>query len=157
MEELLSGKDYVVQIDTVTSTDAASGSEANYETIACEISHELTIDKETNQVANKCGGGWRRSTFGNKGWGASAEYHAIDPNTGEGSQVSIDRVAGLAAADVEFWWRRGLIDPNSGKFLPEREGVVKAINYTETSTTEDPLTFSVEWEGQGALILGSTT
>lgn len=156
-EELLNGKDYVLQIDTVTATTANAGTPASYETIACEVSHDFNIEKETNQASNKCGGGWARSTFGNKNWNFSGEWQAVDPTNGSPSSASLNVIAGLAAADQEFWVRRGLIDTTSGKFLPEREGVVKLTSYTETAGTDDPFTFSATFEGQGEPILGSTT
>lgn len=156
-EELLNGKDYVIQIDLLTATTATAGTPANYKTVACEVSHEFNIDKETNQAANKCGGGWGRSTNGNKSWGVTGEYQAIDPATGNISQVSVDEMARLAAEDRDFWWRRGLIDSDSGAFIPYREGVVKATGFSETAGTDEPFTFSVTFEGQGAPILGQTT
>lgn len=155
--DLLNGKDYVLQVDTVTLVTASSGTDGNYETIACEVSHDFNIEKTTNQASNKCGGGWQRSSFGNKNWGFSYEGQAIDPDTAEASSASLNKIAGLAASDTEFWVRRGLIDPASGKFLPVREGVVKLISYTETAGTEDPFTFSAEFEGQGEPILEETT
>lgn len=156
-ESLLNGKDYVLQIDTVTPVTAASGAEAEYRTIACEVSHEFGIEKTTNPVSNKCGGGWQRSAFGNKSWTFSYEGQAVDPATIEPSQVSLNEIASLAANDTEFWARRGLLDPTSGAFLPVREGVVKLTSFTETSGTEDPFTFTAEFEGQGEPILDQTT
>ena len=156
-ESILAGKDYVLQIDTETPVTSESGTPGSYRTIACEVSHDFNIEKTTNQVSNKCGGGWNRSTFGNKGWGFSGEWQAVDPSTAEPSAASLNEMAGLAASDTEFWARRGLFDPGSGKFLPEREGVVKYTNHTETSGTEDPFTFTGEFEGQGEPILGTTT
>src|SRR5690606_15949484 len=135
-DDLLNGKDYVLQIDTVTPVTNASGTDGNYETLACEVSHDFNIEKETNQASNKCGGGWARSTFGNKTWNFSGEWQAIDPTTADPSQASLDVVAALAANDQEFWVRRGLIDPISGAFLPHREGVVKLTSYTETAGTD---------------------
>lgn len=156
-ESLLNGKDYVLQIDTVTPVTADSGTPANYRTVACEVSHDFNIEKTTNQVSNKCGGGWNRSTFGNKNWGFSGEWQAVDPATGDPSAATLNEMASLAASDTEFWMRRGLFDPLSGKFLPVREGVVKYTNHAETSGTEDPFTFTGEFEGQGEPILGTTT
>lgn len=156
-EQLLNGKDYVLQIDTVTPVTAAAGTPANYETLACEVNHEFGIEKETNQASNKCGGGWGRSTFGRKTWSFSGEWQAIDPNSAAPSQASLDVVAGLAANDQEFWVRRGLIDPSSGAFIPYREGVVKLTSYNESAGTDDPFTFTATFEGQDSPILAQTT
>ena len=156
-ESLLNGKDFVLQIDTTTPVTADAGTEANYRTIACEVSHEFSIEKETNQVSNKCGGGWSRSTFGNKSWSMSYEGQAVDPDTLEPSDVSLDEIARLAATDQEFWVRRARIDGDTGAYVPYREGVVKATSFNETSGTTDPFTFTVDFEGQGEPILEIVT
>lgn len=152
-ESLLNGKDFVLQIDTVTPVTADAGTEANYKTIACEVSHEFSIEKETTQVSNKCTRGWGSTTFGDKSWSMSYEGQAVDPETLEPSEVSLTEIAKLAAQDKEFWVRRAHIDGTTGEYVPYREGVVKAVSFNETSNTTDPLTFTVEFEGKGEPIL----
>lgn len=156
-ESLLNGKDYVLQIDTTTPSTSSSGTDGNYHTIACEVSHDFSIEKETNQVSNKCGGGWNRSTFGNKSWTFSYEGQAVDPDTLDPSQVSLDEIAALAAADQEVWVRRARIDGNTGAYIPYREGLVKVTSFSETAGTTDPFTFTADFEGQGEPILAQTT
>lgn len=155
-EELIEGKALVLQIDLTTSTTAESGTEQNYVTVACEVSHEIEINKNTNAVSNKCSGGWRRTSDGTKEWSAQGEYHAINPDGGS-SMVSYAQMQALAASDVEFWLRRGLVDSGSGAFLPVFEGVVKAVNFRATADSENPLSFTVQFEGQGAPILDIVT
>lgn len=155
--DLLPGKIYVLQIDDVTSTSASSGSDANYKTLACEVSHEFNITNERNPVSNKCGNGWTKSVEGDKGWSMSWEGQGIDPTTADPSTHSVDKIAQIAAEGKLVWVRRALLDAQSGAFLPAREGVVSITNHGETSNSTDPFAVSITLQGEGEPIIGQTT
>lgn len=154
-ENTLSGKDYVMSIDTTTPITAPAGTD--YNPILCEVSSDFNIDTDEQTVSNKCGGGWTNSNPNNSSWGFSGEWQAIDPATGDPSAASMDTIVGLAANRTKFWARRSLVDGATGTVQVVREGVVWISSYSDTAGTEDPFTFTADMVGVGQPILAETT
>lgn len=153
-EITLSGKDYVLQIDTVTAITAARG--AAYEPILCEVSSEFNIETDEQTVSNKCNGGWSSSNPNTSSFSFSGEFQAIDPATGDPSAVSMNQIAQLAASRTKFWLKRSLKDPATGVEVV-REGVVWINSYSDTASTDEPFTFTAEFTGVGEPILVAPT
>lgn len=153
-EITLSGKDYILEIDTTTPITAARG--AAYNPILCEVSSDFNIETDEQAITNKCNNGWGSSNPGNSTFSFSGEFQAIDPTTGDPDAASIDIVAGLAATKQKFWIRRVLKSGLTGTPI-YREGVVWISSYTETAGTEDPFTFTADFNGVGEPVLTAAT
>lgn len=149
-EVTLSGKDYILEIDTVTAISAARG--AAYNPILCEVSSDFNIETDEQSVSNKCNGGWSNSNPNISSFSFSGEFQAIDPDTADPSAVSMNQIANLAATRQKFWLRRSLQDPATGVQVV-REGVVWISSYTDTASTEDPFTFTADFTGVGEPLL----
>lgn len=153
-EQTLSGKDYILQIDTVTAVTAAKG--VTYRPILCEVSSDFNIETDEQTVSNKCNGGWTSSTPNNSSFSFSGEFQAINPTTGEPSAASMNTIAQLAASRKKFWLKRSVKDVATGVEII-REGVVWISSYTDTAGTEDPFTFTADFTGVGQPLLGPAT
>lgn len=153
-EITLSGKDYIIEIDTVTAITATRG--AAYEPILCEVSSDFNIETDEQTVTNKCNDGWGSSNPNNSSFSFSGEFQAIDPSTGDPAAASMNTIAQLAASREKFWIRRVLKDGLTGTPI-HREGVVWISSYTDTAGTEDPFTFTADFTGVGQPILTPAT
>lgn len=156
--DTLRGRDYIMEIDTVTLPTAARGSDANYNPILCEVSSDFSIDTDTTTaVSNKCvaQGGWSSEEPNNSTWNFSGEWQAIDPSTGDPSAASMDEIAALAASKQKFWARRVLAA--SGGVEVVREGLVWISSYNDTTNVDDPFTFTATMSGVGEPLLTAAT
>ena len=154
-EITLNGKDYILQVDTQTPITAAKGS--NYKPILCEVSSDFSIETDEQTVSNKCGGGWTKSNPNQSSFSFSGEFQAIDPASGDPSAMSITQIAQLAATRQKFWLKRSLQVPGGGGVEIVREGVVWISSYSDSSSTEDPFTFTCDFTGVGEPLLTTST
>lgn len=156
---VLNGKDYILEIDEVTTITAPRGSNASYKPILCEVSSTFGITTDEQSVSNKCGGGWSNSNPGDSSFTFSGEFQAIDPTTADASAISLANIANLAVTKKKFWLRRTKSgDAAAGVPTIVREGVVYISNYSEETGTEDPFSFTADFTGVGTpLITPSTT
>lgn len=153
-EITLNGKDYVLSIDSTTAVTAARG--AAYKPILCEVSSDFSIETDEQSVSNKCNGGWASSNPNTSSFSFSGEFQAIDPATGDPSALSMQQIAQLAATRQKFWLKRSIKDGVTGVSV-HREGVVWISSYSDSSSAEDPFTFTVEFTGVGQPILTAAT
>lgn len=153
-EIALSGKDYILYVDTTTPITAARG--AVYVPILCEVSSDFNIETDEQTVSNKCNGGWSNSNPNTSSFSFSGEFQAIDPTTGDPSALSMNQVANLAATRQKFWLKRALKDDVTGVEIV-REGVVWINSYTDTASAEDPFTFTADFTGVGEPLLTAAT
>lgn len=153
-EITLSGKDYITYVDTTTAITAPRG--LAYEPILCEVSSDFGIETDEQTITNKCNGGWSNSNPGNSSFNFSGEYQAIDPATGDPSALSMNEIAILASTRQKFWIKRALKDEITGVVV-HREGVVWINSYSDSSTSEDPFTFTVDFTGVGQPLLVAPT
>lgn len=154
--DTLKGRDYVMEIDTVTAATADRGSDANYNPILCEVSSDFSIETdETTPVSNKCvaQGGWSNNDPNLSSWSFSGEWQAIDPATGDPSAASMDEIAALAASKQKFWARRVLAGSTGVEVV--REGLVWISSYNDTANTDDPFTFTATFTGVGEPLLAA--
>lgn len=153
-EITLSGKDYILQVDTTTAITAARG--AAYHPILCEVSSDFSIETDEQTVSNKCNSGWTSSNPNNSSFSFSGEFQAIDPATGDPSALSANQIANLAANRTKFWLKRSLMDTATGVEIV-REGVVWISSYSDSSGNEDPFTFTADFTGVGQPNLTAAT
>lgn len=154
----LKGRDYVMEIDTVTPITAPRGSDESYNPILCEVSSDFNISTDSSTpTANKCSAkaGWNTDEPDMKSFTFSGEFQAIDPLTAEPSAVSMNQIAALAASGQKFWARRVLSDPSGVSVV--REGVVWISDYADTASTEDEFTFTATFNGYGEPLLTDST
>lgn len=145
-EITLSGKNYILEVDTVTPVTAARG--AAYNPILCEVSSDFAIETDEQTTTNKCNNGWGSSTPGTSTFSFSGEFQAIDPATGDPDAVTLDVMVNLAATRQTFWLRRKIKEGLTGTEV-YREGRVYIGSYTETAGAEDPYTFTADFVGVG--------
>lgn len=153
-EIVLSGRDYILQIDTETPIGAARG--AAYQPILCEVSSDFNIETDEQTVTNKCNGGWGSSNPNNSTFSFSGEFQAIDPATGDPSAASMNEIAMLAASRQKFWLKRSLKDASTGVEVV-REGLVWISSYSDSAAAEEPFTFTADFTGVGEPILTAAT
>lgn len=154
MEDILQGKDYIVEIDATTPTSALRG-EA-YLAVVCEVTSTFGIVTEGLAISAGCEGGWDRSKPYRSSWRMGGEWQAINFRTADPSSASLELISELAADQREFWVRRKLIDGRTGQDI-YREGVAWISNYEETASAEDPFTFTAQFNGVGKPKLISST
>lgn len=145
-ENILNGRDYLVEIDIQTPITAERG--MAYNTIVCEVASNFNISGDEIAVSGGCSGDWKSSIPGRRGFGFTGEWQAIDPRTGDPSVVSMNLIAELAAAGTIFWLRRKLRDGTTGMEV-YREGRVWINQYEDVATAEDPFTFTATFVGVG--------
>lgn len=145
-EDILYGKDYLMEIDTDTPITAERG--LAYRAIVCEVSSNFNIQTEEIEISNGCDIGWSASVPKLSGFSFSGEWQAINPLTAEPDVASMNEVIGLAASRQQFWARRKLVDGNTGVEV-YREGRVWISRYEDTATSEDPFTFTADFVGVG--------
>lgn len=145
-EQLLNGKDYLLEIDITTPITAEKG--LDYHPIVCEVVSTFRVTTDELSISNSCVGRWKaripnRSTFSFNG-----EWQAINPATGEPDAHNMNVIAYLATTRRMFWARRKLKEGALGAEV-YREGVVWINNYEDTASVEEPFTFLAEFVGTG--------
>lgn len=151
-QQVLDGNDYLLEVDFDTPTSEESGQ--NYHPILCEVSSTFAIMVDELQISNGCNKGWRASRPNQSSFSFSGEWQAINPRTGEPDAVSINVIARLAAEKRVFWIRRKLKEGSLGAEV-YREGRVWISQYEDTTTVEEPFTFSAQFVGVGDPIISA--
>lgn len=146
-EQILNGRDYVLEIDIDTPIDADKG--LAYRPIVCEVSSSFGISTTDIAISNSCTGRWSSRIPNKSEFSFSGEWQAINPLTGDPDAHSLNMVAFLAGSRRMFWARRKL---KTGALGTEvyREGVVWINRFEDVAAAEEPFVFSADFIGLGA-------
>lgn len=143
---ILNGRDYLVEIDITTPTDAEMG--LAYKPLVCEVSSVFNISTGGIEISNGCEGPWATQIPSKSSYSFSGEWQAIDPRTGNPDALSLSQIVDLAFNRTIFWMRRKLKDDALGVEI-YREGLVWISNYEEVASVEDPYSFTADFVGVG--------
>lgn len=146
-EQVLNGRDYILEIDVDTPIDAENG--LAYRPLVCEVVTTFGINTSDIAISNSCTGAWESRIPNKSGFTFSGEWQAINPTTGDPDAYTMAMITWLAATRKMFWARRKL---KSGAMGVEvyREGVVWINRYEDVAGAEEPFMFSADFVGVGA-------
>lgn len=150
--EKLNGNDYIVLIDTETSTTAETG--ADYSPVMCMSSNGFNGTTESIEVSDKCNDGFADSLPGNSSWEITGTGNAIDESL-EPSAESYQVLAELWKAKTIFWMKIANKPGDVTNAPIIREGIGYISSYSETADTDTPYTFDFTFTGKGNINLTS--
>lgn len=146
---LLSGKSYILWIDTETALTESSGSDANYRPIVCGISNGFGMDIESISTRNKDDGGYDQSEAGYLSWNFDMDGFAIGVKTSD-RKANFQEIAELAKAKKAFWIKQEDVEQTI-----TREGKARITSYRETADLETPYSFTASFIGIGEPLISS--
>lgn len=151
--EKLNGNDYVVWIDTTTSTSASKGNA--YSVIMCATTNGFSGSRETIEVTDKCSGGFSTPLPGTASWTITGSGNAID-EAGNPSAESYQTLFEVWKAGTPVWVKIANATPGTGAAYL-REGVAILTDITETQDTNTAFTFDFTFTGVGEPVGTPTT
>lgn len=151
----LNGNDYIVFVDTTTSTEASRG--ASYVPVMCMTSNGFSMTRETIDVPiDKCSAlGFSTPMPGTASWSITGSGNAID-ETGSPSEVSYQELFEICKTGEPIWVKIANRTPGTGAAYI-REGVAILTDISETQDTNTPFTFDFTFTGVGEPLGAQTT
>lgn len=149
-EQVLNGRDYILEIDVDTPVDASRGQ--SYKPLVCEVASTFSINTSDIAISNSCTGAWESRIPNKSGFTFSGQWQAINPMSGDPDAYSMGKIVQLAHSRTLFWARRKL---KTGAIGAEvyREGVVWINRYEDEASTEEPFVFSADFVGVGEPVI----
>lgn len=150
MSTTLLGTSYVIEVDTTTSTaTSARGTDANYKVVACLTSNGVEVSNASQDISNKCDGGFASSTPGLGSSTFSGDGQAVSLTEDEEEiQVNYQNLLALAVNKTVFFLRM----TNAANTIV-REGKVWISSYSETAPNAEAYTFTVTFQVTGELFI----
>lgn len=150
----LNGNDYIVFVDTTTSTEASRG--AAYTPVMCMTSNGFSMTRETIDVTDKCAAlGFSTPLPGTASWSITGSGNAID-ETGSPSEVSYQELFEICKTGEPVWVKIANRNLGTGAAYI-REGVAILTDISETQDTNTPFTFDFTFTGVGEPLGAQTT
>lgn len=144
----LNGTDYVLEIDTVSSTTTLDRptTDTNYKNVACWVSNGMQLSIAEQETSNKCDGGYKSSVPGMGSWTFSGDGQAVELIGGEITALAnFQTLALLAYNKTVFFMRWTNVDTDV-----VREGKVFITSYEETASNQEAYSFTATFTGVGA-------
>ena len=138
----IDGKDVVLFLKRINATVP----ETTFKTIACLDNNDFSGNVEKKVVNNKCTAGWEDGIAGNGTWSVTGSGQAI-------SDVDTAEVNYQTLADV--WVKKETVEVKmanaDGSYYRAGEAII--TDFSETASTDEPLSFSITFNGLGTPVI----
>lgn len=138
----INGKDVVLFVKRINAVSP----ETTFKTIACLDSNDFSGSVEKKTINNKCTGGWEGGISGIGNWTISASGQAIA--TAEAAEVNYQSL-------VDIWIKKETVEIKmanaDGSYY--RAGEALITDFSETASTDEPLSFSATFSGLGVPVV----
>lgn len=149
MSEIITSKDYVMSIDTITPTanTLRPPTQDNYRTVACWTSNGFSQTTAGNEYTNKCSEGNAESAPGTKSSSMTGSGQAFSlTDDEEEAMINFQSIFDLSNADSGNVHFVKIQHVQSGII---REAKAWISDYSETGDDIAPLTFDATWTVTG--------